>query len=209
MPARRPDALRALLVAGLVMSSLTVPARADETRQQLARERVALEQRFADEERACAARFAVHACVDEVRARRRAALAPLRDQELRLEDAERRRRAEERRAAVARKQAEAAQRPPLPPEASLPPREPAAPASSPPVVETLPPRAQGPSAQEAAEAARRAEGLQQARERADAAEARIRQRRERQQAELAAKGRQPDTLPRPAGPASAASAARR
>ena len=72
-------------------------AQAEDKGQRLA-ERQALVERFADEERACSQRFAVTSCVDEVRSRRRAALAPLRERELRLEEAERNRRAAERRA---------------------------------------------------------------------------------------------------------------
>lgn len=185
-----------------------LPAQADEARQRLQAERMALQQRFAVEERACADRFAVTACIDEVRARQRAALAPLREQELRFDEVERQRRADERRAAVAQKQADVARRPlpPATPELRL--REPvgaerATWAASAPAVVEPPRRAASPSSHEAAEAAQRARSLQQARERTEAAEARIRERRARQKEALAAQGRQPDSLPKPGKAASA------
>jgi colicin import membrane protein len=192
------------LALGLVAA--LPPAQADEARQRLVAERAALQQRFAAEERACADRFAVTACIDEVRSRQRAALAPLREQELRIDEVERQRRADERRAAVAQKQAELARRPvpPVAPELRL--REPAAAASGPqaaPAGAEPPRKAAGPSRDAAAEAAQRARSLQEARERAEAAEARIRERRARQKEALAAKGRQPDSLPRPGAMASA------
>lgn len=192
-----------LLLCALGLGLVALPVRAEVTRAGIAAERAALAQRFDAEERACAERFAVYACVEEVRARRRAALAPLREQELRLDEAERRRRADERRAAVAQKQAEVARRPPPPPEPELrlrpAPPSPVAPGAAP----ALPAPAKAAAAHEAAEAARRAQSLREAGERAEAAEARIRERRARQAEALAAKGRQPDTLPRPAAKASA------
>jgi hypothetical protein len=202
---QRPSLL--WLALGLVAALL--PAQADEARQRLVAERAALLQRFAAEERACADRFAVTACLDEVRSRQRAALEPLREQELRIDEAERQRRADERRAAVAQKQAELARRPlpPVAPEWRL--REPAGAASATqaaPAGAEPPRRAVAPSrdaAAEAAEAGQRARSLQEARERAKAAEAGIRERRARQKEALAAKGRQPDSLPRPGASASA------
>ncbi len=70
-------------------------------RQRIEREHAALEQ-------ACLERFAVTACIDGVRAQRRAALAPLRERELSLDEADRQQRAGQRRAAIASKQAAAA-----------------------------------------------------------------------------------------------------
>jgi hypothetical protein len=198
-----------LLCVALGLAAALLPAQADEARQRLVAERAALLQRFAAEERACVDRFAVTACIDEVRSRQRAALEPLREQELRIDEVERQRRADERRAAVAQKQAELARRP-LPPQVpELRLRDPAAAASASPAAPASaePPRqAAAPSrgaAAEAAEAGQRARGLQEARERAEAAEARIRERRARQKEALAAKGRQPDSLPRPGATASA------
>jgi colicin import membrane protein len=202
---QRPSLL--WLALGLVAALL--PAQADEARQRLVAERAALLQRFAAEERACIDRFAVTACIDEVRSRQRAALEPLREQELRIDEVERQRRADERRAAVAQKQAELARRP-LPPQVpELRLRDPAAAASASPAAPASaepPSQAAAPSrdaAAEAAEAGKRARGLQEARERAEAAEARIRERRARQKEALAAKGRQPDSLPKPSAAASA------
>jgi len=211
MARQRPSLL--WLALGLVAAPL--PAQADVARQRLVAERAALQQRFAAEERACADRFAVTACIDEVRSRQRAALAPLREQELRIDEVERQRRADERRAAVAQKQAELARRPlpPVAPELRL--GEPAAAASAPQAAPAgaEPPRkaaepsrdatAEAAGAAEATEAAQRARSQQQARERAEAAEARIRERRARQKEALAAKGRQPDSLPSPGATASA------
>lgn len=202
---QRPSLL--WLALGLVTALL--PAKADEARQRLLAERAALLLHFAAEERACVDRFAVTACIDEVRARQRAALEPLRAQELRIDEVERQRRAEERRAAVAQKQAELARRslPPVVPEMRV--REPAAAASASPVVPASaepPGKAVAPSpvaAAEAVEADLRARRLREARERAEAAEARINERRARQKEALAAKGRRPDRLLRPGATASA------
>jgi hypothetical protein len=70
-------------------------------REQLAADRQGLLERFAAEERACRERFVVTACVDELRLRRRAALEPLRERELAIDDAERQQRANDRQAARA------------------------------------------------------------------------------------------------------------
>lgn len=73
-------------------------------RAQLAAERRALQTRFDTQEQACKSRFAVTACVDELRLRRRDALAPLRARELQLDDAERSQRAQRRQQALQAKQ---------------------------------------------------------------------------------------------------------
>jgi len=65
-------------------------------RERLAARIGAMEARFDAEEARCSDRFAVNACIDAVRQRRRAALAELRERELRLDDAERRARALQR-----------------------------------------------------------------------------------------------------------------
>jgi hypothetical protein len=87
-------------IAGLVLlmlPTLSGPARAQGSeRESLVAERQGLVDRFAAEERACRERFAVTACVDELRVRRRAALEPLRERELALDDAERQQRANDR-----------------------------------------------------------------------------------------------------------------
>nr|WP_315192290.1 hypothetical protein [uncultured Albidiferax sp.] len=58
-------------------------------------ERKRIEQRFAEEEAACFQKFAVNACRDESRARRRVDMADLRRQEIALNDAERKRKGAE------------------------------------------------------------------------------------------------------------------
>lgn len=64
-----------------------------EERQRIQLERRAIEARYQSELGACAERFAVNACRDEARSRRRDGLAPLRQQELILSDQERKQRA--------------------------------------------------------------------------------------------------------------------
>jgi hypothetical protein len=83
----------------------------------IARERVAiqserdrLEAQFAAEQARCAERFAVTACLDDVRDRRRAALEAPRARALALDDADRKARAAARREAVAQKQRGTAER---------------------------------------------------------------------------------------------------
>lgn len=60
-------------------------------RARIEAERSQAEARYAAEEKACFARFAVNDCQNEARVRRRAVLADLRRQEVSLNDAERRR----------------------------------------------------------------------------------------------------------------------
>ena len=139
----------------------------------LAAERRAVVERFAAEERACAQRFAVTACVDETRARRRQALAPLREREVRMDEADRRQRAAERRAAIATKVAAAASGP----------AGPAAPAPDAPAVRVRAP-ATAPSA-----ALRAARPSQDDAARASQADKRVREAQVRQQGSLAAQQR--------------------
>jgi colicin import membrane protein len=72
-------------------------------RQALAAERSSITQGFEAEEADCQSRFAVTGCVADVRARRRDALAPLRERELRLDDQERRERVAQRESDLAAK----------------------------------------------------------------------------------------------------------
>jgi hypothetical protein len=171
------------------------PTQAARERGRIHAERERLEAGFAAEEARCAERFAVTACLDDVRLRRRAALAGPRAQALAIDDAERHARAEARRAAVDEKQRRAAARPPIPSEPARAPRElPPAP----PVVlaEPVPRPSSAP-----AEAARRVEA---ARERQ--AEIRATQQRiEARQAERARQRKPSAPLPAPR----AASAGRR
>lgn len=78
-------------------------------RQGIEDERERIEAAYAAELARCNERFAVTACVDHARQRRRAALAGPRARELALDDAERRSRAAARRQAVKDKQIRAAQ----------------------------------------------------------------------------------------------------
>jgi hypothetical protein len=196
-----PLSRRILPLAGLAVLVLTAPpARADAAteRAQIHAARQAVERRHAAAQRECRERFAVTACLDEAGARRRAELAPLREQELRIDEAERQARAAQRRAAIAAKQAAAASRPALP--ASAAPTS-AARASG--GAASAPQRPQvrlrDHGAAQAAEAAERARAAEQRRR-----EARLTQERiARRLAELAAKGQKPQTLPPPDTPASA------
>lgn len=159
-------------------------------RGEIVAERKRLEAAFAAEEAGCRARFTVTACVDDVRQRRRAALAGPRAQELALDDAERIQKAQSRREAVARKQKEAAERPVVAPEPQrevrLPP--PPAPLSEPRVHAT-------PSGDDAA---RRAEAARERREKIAASQDRIVTR----QVERASRVKKP-AAPLPVPPASA------
>ena len=86
----------------LMLALLTGTAWAQgSARERLAAERQILLDRFSVEERACREGFVVTACTDALRVRRRAALAPLRERELALMDAERQQRAIDHQAARA------------------------------------------------------------------------------------------------------------
>jgi colicin import membrane protein len=164
-------ALVALVFAGLLPG---LPARADGAaeRQRIGNERRAIETRFAAEEAACLGRFVVTPCVEDVRARKREALAPLRHQELLLDDAERKRRAAQRLQGIETRRAQAASRPapavvPAPAPASRP-------APSPPSQRSLPPQSTGGDAEAAAR--RAAAAAEQRRQAAAADRARIAER---------------------------------
>jgi hypothetical protein len=184
----------ALLVAccapGVVLALADTRA---EDRSRLQAERQSLGQRFADEERACASRFVVTSCQDEVRARRREALAQLRERELKLDEAERRERAEQRRQAIAAKQAAAASAPARtlasPPELRL--RQPLPPAAGASAVRRP---ARPPDDGRSAEAAARAQESQVRRQEAQAAQERV----SRREAERQANRHRSQPLPLPA-----------
>ena len=165
----------------------------EDERARIAAERRAQIAAFDAQERDCASRFRVTACIDEVRARRREALAPLRQQVLRLDENDRLRRAQERRAAIAAKQAAAAAPPPpsAAPQARL--RKPLRPASTP-AHEPAPNKAalQGQPARAIEAQQRRREALRRQQE-AQATQARIEQR----QAQRKGAGRKSDPLPLP------------
>jgi hypothetical protein len=87
-----------------------IAAEADE-RARISAQRQELTMQFDARERACRGRFAATSCVEEVRALKRQALAPLRERELQLDAAERKQRLDQRQAAVAAKR-QAASTPP-------------------------------------------------------------------------------------------------
>lgn len=149
-------------------------------------ERQRLEAAFAAEEAQCRERFAVTACIDDVRQRRRIALAGPRAQALAQDDADRLQRAQARREAVARKQKQAAERPVVEPEPAREPRLPPPPAPlAEPRVHAAPP---------ADEAARRAAASRERREKIAASQDRIVTR----QVERASRNKKPgEPLPLP------------
>jgi colicin import membrane protein len=101
-----------LLIIALCTASLTAHAQAAGDRERLAGERQAVLQRFDQDAQACRLKFAATGCLADARARRRDALAPLRERELSLAEQDRQQRALERRRAVAAKQQAAAERAP-------------------------------------------------------------------------------------------------
>jgi len=159
-------ARRAWLLGGLCLFCAAAWAQAAPAdRGAITAERQRLQAAFAAEEAQCRQRFAVTACMDDVRKRRRAALAGPRAQELGLDDAERLQRARARREAVARKQKEAAERPVVAPE---PQREVRLP--PPPVAVTEPRVHESPASEDAA---RRAAASLERREKIAASQDRI------------------------------------
>jgi hypothetical protein len=166
----------------------------------LAAQREAIAARFAAEEQECHERFAVTRCLNDSRVRRREALAPLRQRELEIGDAERRARAEERKASLADKAARTAKlREVEPPAAEVrlrtspPPRAASA-------VPQKAPQAAGPAAlrspdaaARAKEAADRVQALQQRTLAAEAAQQRVSKRL----ADRAASGKAVQPLPPP------------
>ncbi len=113
--------MRRVLIALLCLAAVAVAAGAEpaDERVRLAEERQAITQRFAQEEVTCRQRFAATGCLGTAQARRRDALAPLRERELKLADDDRQRRAAERRRVVAAKVQAAAARPAAAPEPVL------------------------------------------------------------------------------------------
>ncbi len=86
-----------LALALALLAAASVHAQGDQAeRERIKAERATLDARFAAEEKACRARFAVTDCVQKAQRERNAALAELRRQERVLNDAERKRRAAER-----------------------------------------------------------------------------------------------------------------
>lgn len=85
-----------LLCAGLPAALAQGSAAPDEERARIAAERAKADAQFAQDEKACYARFAVNDCQNEARARRRETLADLRRQEVSLNDAQRKRKGADR-----------------------------------------------------------------------------------------------------------------
>lgn len=157
-----------------VCGSAVTPAwaqTADLPRQRIDAARQMLAERYRREEADCLQRFAVTACVDDVRTRHREALAPLREQELQLDEADRQERAANRRAAIAIKQQAAALGPvpTVPVEPRI--RQPAVPATPMPA-----PRAAVDPAGRDAKAAERVQAARLRRESARAAQDRVARR---------------------------------
>ena len=177
----RAAGLACALACTAVMAQTPPPSRAS-----IQAERKRLETAYTVEQAACRERFAVTACVDDVRQRRRLALAVPRAQELALDDAARQQRAEAHRAAVANKQRRSAERPIVAPEPARALRLPPPPA---PHVTTPHERA----APTSAEAARRAAASQDRRDKIRAGQERI----EARQAEKARLKKPAEPLPVP------------
>ncbi len=150
--------MKAWLAATLALSGAVAGAQAADDRARLASERQAITQRFDQEEQACMQKFATTGCLADARARRRDALAPLRERELSLADQERQQRAQERRRTVAARQQAAADRPARMPAPVLKLRQPVPPSR--PASAAVTPRASDEPAREA-DAARRAQAAAQ------------------------------------------------
>lgn len=180
--------------SGLLLSALLAAgaqAQQDNAAQPLQRRldaaRAAADARFESESAACRQRFAVNACIDTARQRRRQAVVSLQAEQRALDEADRRQRAADRQAEVTRKQAEVARRD----AASAP--APAASAADAPIGPrpraAASPRADASDA--AAKAAVRAEAARQRQAEIQADQARIQAR----MAKRAAQGKQPLPLP--------------
>ncbi len=202
-------------VALLMLPVLTGMAWAQgSARDRLAAERQSLLDGFSVEEHACRERFAVTACMDELRVRRRAALAPLRERELALMDAERQQRASDHQAARAARPPSAAAAVPKPivetetGELRVPPVAMAkvtptpTPTPAPAVREPDPPRTGGGQTSRALHAAERARVAAKRTELVDARQAEQASRT----AARAAAGKPPLALPTPTALAASAAA---
>lgn len=148
--------MKPLLIIVLCTASLEAHAQAAGDRERLAAERQAVIQRFDQDAQACLLRFAATGCLADARARRRDALAPLRERELSLADEDRQQRALERRRVVASKQQAAAERAPEMPAPVLKLRQPAPPSRSASASAAVAPRMVDDAAR-AADAAQRAQ----------------------------------------------------
>ncbi|MFY7941373.1 MAG: hypothetical protein ACOVOX_10740 [Burkholderiaceae bacterium] len=102
----RSACLALLLLLGAVTSLAHAQLDAAAERTRIAQERSTADQRFLEQEKACAARFVVTSCVEAARKAHRDAIAPLRQQEILLDDAQRQERAAQRRAQLQEKAAQ-------------------------------------------------------------------------------------------------------
>jgi hypothetical protein len=197
-------ATRALLMALLGGGLHATGSAADDAaldRSQLAARRQEVERRFDAEEAACRQRFAVTGCIEDARAQRRLALAPLREREFALDDADRKARAAARRHVAAQKRLAAEARAASAPPVQARTRDPATSTSATAVGGDPAGRPATSREDEAPHAAVRAAAAERRRAEAQAERERIAQR----QASRAASGKPAATLPLPPGlPSSAA-----
>ena len=112
--------------AAAAAAAAAIGVQRDAEHDRIAARRAELERAHGARERACRERFALAACVDEVATQRRRELAALREQELKLDDAQRQQRADARRRAIERRQAGARATPPATTRAPVPVPVPAA-----------------------------------------------------------------------------------
>lgn len=183
--------MRQALALLLALAAPLAAAGDAEERARIHAERRETETRFNAELAACSERFVVTACQDEVRARKREALALLRSQELLLDDAERKRRAADRMRQIEKKRIDAESRPAAPPEPEL--RVPRAAASAAAPASSASRPHLGRVGDDPAQAARRAAAAERVREQAAEDRARIEQRKARR----AQAGKPPAALPVP------------
>ncbi|MBA2675030.1 hypothetical protein, partial [Ramlibacter sp.] len=104
--------MKSLLLSFLVLATAGAWAQEADVAGERARisgERKQVEERFASEEKACRAKFAVTDCLNDAKARRRDAVGELRRQELTLNEADRKRKAAERLREIDQKQSAAQQ----------------------------------------------------------------------------------------------------
>jgi hypothetical protein len=95
-----------------LLLALLLPAHAADERARIAQERRQAEAEYTARERACQSDFAVTACVDEAKAKRRKVLEELAQQEAVLDDAQRRQRAAQRMEQIHQNTARSEARPP-------------------------------------------------------------------------------------------------
>lgn len=109
-----PVRLRWLLIAWLMglsqLANAQVAVAEHDEHRHIVAARVAADERYVAEERACRQRFVVSSCIEDAKRTRRAALVPLRERQIALDTARRQRSAAARRESIARKPADDSQR---------------------------------------------------------------------------------------------------